>query len=410
MKRCNIILKLYFEASSLFTITLFYYHSIMYCVYAELNGKPLLFVLKLDEAEIVHAQKLERVSITLMNRALDPCIQPGSAKYFSVQSEREIWPIASFQVSKESHSVLEWVFGQTRIPDLIAAQERGQLLTVPEIGSFKVEWHLAADMKTIKCMYGLSHGATSTYCCIYCLQKRTKSVQVSTVANVVAALNKQKTTWEGGLFSFDHRAQPLAGALTLSRWKPILCIPLERVHICTLHALNRIVEKILHLHFIFIWTIRDKIIQAEAIEQMQKVLSATGAHGGNVLIFKDVELSGKTNNIPNKPSLSGANCNKIFCRSTLEGGSDKVYIDIVNATRNVLNGGEAKRNQLEMWSALDDLRQYFTSLTLSIEQIRSFKSKVDNWGKLYVRCFGEAHVTHYMVRVKHLPRCMFPKF
>lgn len=194
MKRCNIILKLYFEASSLFTITLFYYHSIMYCVYAELNGKPLLFVLKLDEAEIIHAQKLERVLITLMNRALDPYIQPGSAKYFSVQSEREIWPIASFQVSKESHSVLEWVFGQTRIPDLIAAQERGQLLTVPEIGSFKVEWHLATDMKTIKCMYGLSHGATSTYCCIYCLQKRTKSVQVSTVANAVAALNKQKTT------------------------------------------------------------------------------------------------------------------------------------------------------------------------------------------------------------------------
>jgi hypothetical protein len=31
-------------------------------VFAELQGKPLIFVLKLDEAEIVHGQKLERHS------------------------------------------------------------------------------------------------------------------------------------------------------------------------------------------------------------------------------------------------------------------------------------------------------------------------------------------------------------
>jgi len=58
--------------------------------FAEVQGDPLIFVLKLDEAEIVHAQKLERVSITLMNRALDPSISPMDPKYFSVQSEREV--------------------------------------------------------------------------------------------------------------------------------------------------------------------------------------------------------------------------------------------------------------------------------------------------------------------------------
>lgn len=367
-------------------------------MYPEINDEPLIFVLKLDEAEIVHAQKLERVSITLMNRALDPSIQTSSSRYFSVQSEREIWPIASFQVTKESHAVLDWVFKQTSIPNLIGAQEGGQLLDVPDIGRFKVQWHLAADMKTIKCMYGLQHGASSTYCCIYCNQRRSRPIQVSTIATTAAA-NRQKTTWDNGLFSEAHRAEPVAGDQMLGRWKPVLQIPLDRVHICTLHALNRIVEKILHLHFIFIWTIREKTLQKEAIDQMQKVLSAIGAHGGNVVIFKDTDLSGKSNNVPNKPSLSGANCKKIFGPSTLEGGSDKVYKDIINATRNVVNGGESKRKQLEMWDALDDLVQYFTNLTLSREQKEAFKYKVEKWGKLYVRCFGESQVTHYMVRL-----------
>jgi len=31
--------------------------------FAELEGKPLMFVLKLDEAEIIHGQKLERVEL-----------------------------------------------------------------------------------------------------------------------------------------------------------------------------------------------------------------------------------------------------------------------------------------------------------------------------------------------------------
>ena len=128
---------------------------------AELAGKPLIFVIKLDEAEIVHYQKLERVSITIMNCVLNPDITIDSPDYISIQSEREIWPIGCFQVRKESHEVLSWVFSQTKIPALIAAQDNEQLLSVPGIRDFKVEWHLSAEMKTIKCIYGLSHGASA---------------------------------------------------------------------------------------------------------------------------------------------------------------------------------------------------------------------------------------------------------
>ena len=71
-----------------------------------------------------------------MNRALRPNIQKGSPLYFSVQSEREIFPIASFQVIKESYDILKWVFDRTEIPKLIEAQEAGRLLEVSGIGSF----------------------------------------------------------------------------------------------------------------------------------------------------------------------------------------------------------------------------------------------------------------------------------
>lgn len=158
-----------------------------------------MFVLKLDEAEIVHGKKFERVSMTLMNRALDPAMTKDSEKYFSVQSEQEIWPITCFEVQKETHEILKWVFQQTEFPAIIKSQEEGKELEVPGVGNFKVEWHLTADMKTIKCMYGLKHGSNAKHSCIYCLQERHRPEVVYEVqARKVAKARAH--TWEGGLF------------------------------------------------------------------------------------------------------------------------------------------------------------------------------------------------------------------
>jgi hypothetical protein len=69
--------------------------------YAEFGDGPLIFVLKMDEAEIVKQEKMERVSITLMNRALNsPNLSTKDVHYFSVQLEGEIWPIATFKYLK----------------------------------------------------------------------------------------------------------------------------------------------------------------------------------------------------------------------------------------------------------------------------------------------------------------------
>lgn len=133
---------------------------------------------------------------------------------------------------------------------------------------------------------------------------------------------------------------------------------------------------------------------------MERVISETGAHGGNVVIFKDQELSGKSNNVPNKPSFSGAHALKLFKEDpqSISVPPKKRFVDVVNAEKNNLRRGQAKRDKIEMWRALDAVRPYLTGLRLIEGQSsEDFKEKVDIWGHLYLKCFGEYQVTHYMV-------------
>jgi len=119
-----------------------------------------------------------------------------------------------------------------------------------------------------------------------------------------------------------------------------------------------------------------------------------------VTIFKDEDLSGKSNNIPNKPSFCGAHALKLFNPNIHKNPPIKLYVDIVNAEKNTLNKGQGRRDQLELWHALDALRPYFTGLRLTNEQSAGdFKHKVKAWGRLYIKYFGEHQVTHYMVRL-----------
>lgn len=113
----------------------------------------------MDEAEIIKQQKLERASTILMNRALKKNIDNIAIPRFDfrVQLENEIWPISSFEVYKESHDCLKWVFDKTSYLIVVKAQNRGQLLVVNSIGKFKVEWHMSCNMKTVKYLYGMSH-------------------------------------------------------------------------------------------------------------------------------------------------------------------------------------------------------------------------------------------------------------
>lgn len=75
---CNLFSNLYFVESNIF----------------------VKIFLKLDEVEIVKGRKMERVIITLINRALDKSISNDDSTWFSFQSKNCIWPIVCFELKR----------------------------------------------------------------------------------------------------------------------------------------------------------------------------------------------------------------------------------------------------------------------------------------------------------------------
>ena len=55
------------------------------------------------------------------------------------------------------------------IADIIKMQEEGQTLVVDGHGTFQVEWHLAGDLKTLKCLFGCDTGTSTKLTCLYCM-------------------------------------------------------------------------------------------------------------------------------------------------------------------------------------------------------------------------------------------------
>ena len=96
----------------------------------ETNGKAI-FVIKLDECQVVKGQRVERTSLTLMSRALKRKSLEGDTEdeneentfhtkrrkqeYYGVQSERNIWWQAAWALPHEDHDSLRWYFTQTGI-------------------------------------------------------------------------------------------------------------------------------------------------------------------------------------------------------------------------------------------------------------------------------------------------------
>ena len=103
-----------------------------------------------------------------MNRALSDPLSIDNAKRFSVQSKKNIWWLGAFEVDSKDFNILHWIFQKTPIPTIIDAQEKGALLQVEGFGEYKVQWHMAEDLKTLKCMYNVSKGPTAKSPCLYC--------------------------------------------------------------------------------------------------------------------------------------------------------------------------------------------------------------------------------------------------
>ena len=341
------------------------------------------FVIKLDETEIVKCKKLERVSITLMNRALSSSENVSTKEKFSVQSENHIWWVGAFEVDSEDFKVLHWVFNQTTIPNIISAQEEGTLLQVEGYGDYKVEWHMAGDLKTLKCMYNISKGPIAKSPCLYCMG---------------SARDCQTSSW----------SRPPDRHLKDKEFKAILNIPLCRVHICTLHALCRIIEKIVHLYIGFAWKIRPTKERDTAIQKIEGVLSELGLHGGNVKIEADIKKSGKGNLVPIKPSIGGVKARRFLAfHGTLgkinsaNGGSSikwEQWKVLHNAIKDHGDGGQARNRKAKVWEALDNVFLYCEKMKWTNVELEDYKKNLDMFKKSMIAAWTDHQITHYMVR------------
>ena len=91
---------------------------------------------------------------------------------FGVQSKKNILWLAALHLPHETHESLRWYLSHTSIVDVVRQQQEGQRLHISGLGTFQVEWHLAGDLKTLKCMLGCKQGAMTLFPCIYCCHSK----------------------------------------------------------------------------------------------------------------------------------------------------------------------------------------------------------------------------------------------
>ena len=223
----------------------------------ECNGH-LKFVLKLDEAQIQKSQKMERISISLMNRAIEYSLGSTEEPNYKVQSEMELWWLGCAHVPIENHETLKWLFSHTEIPSIIESQNAGECLTIEDVGSFTIEWHMSADLKALKSMFGISGGPKTKYPCLYCMNSMGTPDWTDP-----HSIGEPPSRSSIDLRKFKS---------TETIWDPILSISLKNVHICTLHAEIRILDKLLRLHLDYAYSIKPSTLSNECIDKCEILL------------------------------------------------------------------------------------------------------------------------------------------
>ena len=214
------------------------------------------------------------------------------------------------------------------------------MLHVPNIGDFSVEWHMAGDLKTLKCMYNVQNGASCKTPCLFCMAP------------------------PHALDAEQQLKKPSRSDADVNFW-PVVNIPLTHVHVCTLHALCRIVEKIVYLYIQFAWTLKPKQKASESIKRIEKVLSKMGLHGGKVKIIPDTKRSTTTYEVPIKPSLG---CVKARRFLSFHGEHDRInkareystinyglWKKLHNAIKDHGDSGAARNRKAEVWINLDEV-------------------------------------------------------
>ena len=241
---------------------------------------------------------------------------------------------------------------------------------------------MARDLKTLKCMYNISRGPIGKSPCLYCMN---------------FAKDCQTSKWNKAL---DRHSKD-------STFHAILNIPLSCVHICTLHALCRIVEKIIHIYIGFTWKLKPAKAKDKAIHKIEAVLSEIGLHGGNVNIEANMKKSQNGNLIPMKPSIGGVKERRFLSfnghigkvNSRTGGSSIKwnQWKALCNAVKDHGDDGESRNRKAKVWEALDKVFLYCEKMNWTGAKLEDYKMNLDLFKKSMIAAWINHQITHYMV-------------
>ena len=130
-------------------------------------------------------------------------------------------------------------------------------------------------------------------------------------------------------------------------------------------------------------------------------------HGGNISIVKDQKKLGTNNSVAAKPSLNGATAMKLF-KDSVWLRQDRAWKDIVHSENNQVANRIGYLARVKMWQELEDIIPYLTRLVLKEGQsTANFRTKVQKWEKLFIKCFDEEHIIHYIVSIPLLDSIIF---
>ena len=254
-------------------------------------------------------------------------------------------------------------------------------------GSFTVKWHLVGDLKTLKCMYNIGKGANSKSPCLYCMS----------TSNVLDKRNRKKSP-------NMHKAN--------SSFQRVLNIPLSRVHICTMHALCQIIEKLVFLYINFAWTLQPNSNRIVSIRQLEGALSNIGLLGENVKLEVDEKRSKNGRSVRRKVSVNGVKARKFLSLSVQnednisERTGNQIAIRLINFNRwkTVLNAvvdhadnGRARARKAEVWKSLDIVFKYCDKRRWSNDDHNLVQMALENFKKSMLFAWIDQHITHYMV-------------
>lgn len=216
-----------------------------------------------------------------------------------------------------------------------------------------------------------------------------------TIAYIVCRKKQKDRSWKGGILSCHQNLPPDCDHLD-PNLDAVLPIPLTRVHMCTLHAFVRIVDKMVYLSILFAWNKSPQTESKKSIEAIECVLSKASLHGGHVKIEKDIKRSGTRGNIIEYTSMSSVKA-RHFLEKKCGHGCWGLYEELINAEDDCTSGGhESIRKKKCSWRSLSSFFLRMDKETFMEGDAIAFQEVVTDFIKAMKDAWGDNHMKHYM--------------